>query len=271
MHLSLSQPAVAKRHTLPSWVRYTLIGAGFIVAWQLYVSYGGVNPLLVASPIATIQALITDTKNGQLTSATLNSLQNLVISMAISMALGLALASFSTFFRFGRDVLTVLTAVFSALPGIAILPLVMLWFGLTPTSIIVVVVQSALWPIATNTDTGFRTIGTTTRMVALNLGLSRFRIVRDVLLPAALPYILSGLRLAWAFGWRTIVAAELVFGIAGSAAGLGWYINNARYFLNTPPMFAALVVISLLGVLVDGIFFWIERYTVVKWGMKVAH
>ena len=108
MHLSLSQPAVAKRRTLPSWVRYTLISAGFIVAWQLYVSYGGVNPLLVASPIATIQALITDTKNGQLTSATLNSLQNLVISMAISMALGLALASFSTFFRFGRDVLTVL-------------------------------------------------------------------------------------------------------------------------------------------------------------------
>jgi len=236
MRLSLSQPAGVKARTFPSWLRYALIGVGFIIAWQLYVSYGGVNPLLVASPIATIQALITDTQNGQLPTATLNSLQNL----AISMALGLALASLSTFFRFGRDVLTVLTAVFSALPGIAILPLVMLWFGLTPTSIIVVVVQSALWPIATNTDTGFRTIGTTTRMVALNLGLNRFRIVHDVLLPAALPYILSGLRLAWAFGWRTIVAAELVFGIAGSAAGLGWYINNARYFLNTPPMFAAL-------------------------------
>ncbi len=271
MRLSLSQPDTTKALTLPSWLRYTLIGIGFIIAWQLYVSYGRANPLLVSSPIATIQALITDTRNGQLPTATFNSLQNLGIAMAISMVLGLILASLSTFFRFGRDVLTVLTAVFSALPGIAILPLVMLWFGLTPTSIIVVVVQSALWPIATNTDTGFRTIGTTTRMVALNLGLNRFRIVRDILLPAALPHILSGLRLAWAFGWRTIVAAELVFGIAGSAAGLGWYINNARYFLNTPPMFAALVIISLLGVLVDGIFFWIERNTVVKWGMKLAH
>ena len=136
MRLSLAQPAVAKAYTVPSWVRYILIGIGFIIAWQLYVSYGGVNPLLVASPIATIQALITDTSNGQLPIATFNSLQNLAISMAISMALGLALASLSTFFRFGRDILTVLTAVFSALPGIAILPLVMLWFGLTPTSII---------------------------------------------------------------------------------------------------------------------------------------
>jgi len=108
-------------------------------------------------------------------------------------------------------------------------------------------------------------------MVALNLGLSRGRTVSDVFLPAALPHILSGLRLAWAFGWRTVVGAEVVFGVTGSAGGLGWYIDNARYFLNSPSIFAGLVIISLLGIILDSLFLWIEQKTVVKWGMKQSH
>lgn len=271
MRLSLSQPAVAKVQALPGWLRYVLVSASIVVAWQLYVSLSGVSPLLVSSPLVAVQALITDIGNGQLMGAALISLQNLVIGMVIGIVLGLALASLSTFSQFGRDLLTVLTAVFGSLPGIAILPLMMLWFGLSPTAVVVVVVHSALWPIAANTDTGFRTIGATTRMVALNLGLGRSRTVRDVFLPAALPHILSGLRLAWAFGWRTVVGAEVVFGVAGSAGGLGWYINNARYFLNPPAIFAGLVVIALLGILLDALFLWIEHNTVVKWGMKQAH
>jgi NitT/TauT family transport system permease protein len=274
MHVSQSQPFVgktSKARALPSWLRYLLIGAGIIILWQLYISLSGVNPLLVSSPLATVQALITDIGNGRLPSSVRVSLQTLAIGMLVGIVGGLVLASLSTFSRLGRDLLTVLTAILSPLPGIAILPLTMLWFGLSPTAIVVVVVQSALWPIAANTDTGFRTIGTTTRLVALNLGLSRWQTVTDVLLPAALPHILSGLRLAWAFGWRTVVGAEVVFGVAGSEGGLGWYINNARYFLNAPSIFAGLVVISLLGVLLDTLFLWIERRTVVRWGMKQAH
>ncbi len=271
MRVSLARPAQRNVRTVPGWLRYTLIGAFFILAWQLYVSLSGTSALLVASPIATVSNLVTDVVNGQLPSAILVSLQNLAIGMGIGIFIGLALASFSTFSPFGRDLLTVLTAVFSPLPGIAILPLTMLWFGLSPAAIVFVVVFGAIWPISASTDTGFRTIGTTTRMVAQNLGLTRIQTIRDVFLPAALPHILSGLRLAWAFGWRTVVGAEIVFGVAGSNGGLGWYINNARYFLNPPAIFAGLVVISLLGILLDAFFLWIERQTVVKWGMKQAH
>ena len=271
MRLSFPQSAFKKAYTLPGWLRYTLIGASFIVAWQLYVSLSGVSPLLVASPIATVQALVTDIQNGQLLSAMLVSLQNLSIGMGIGIVVGLLLASLSTFSRFGRYLLTVLTAVFSPIPGIAILPLTMLWFGLSSSAIIFVVVFGSIWPISANTDTGFRTIGTTTRMVALNLGLSRTQTVRDVFLPAALPHILAGLRLAWAFAWRTVVGAEIVFGVAGSNGGLGWYINNARYFLNPPAIFAGLVIISALGVVLDALFQFIELQTIVKWGMKQAH
>ena len=276
MSLGLSKSAVAqspasKGRRLPKWLPYLLIGVSFIVIWQLYVSVSGVSSLLIASPLATVRQLVADFRNGQLPSAIGVSLQNLAIGLLIGIALGLLLASASAFSRFGHYLLAVLTAVFSPLPGIAILPLAMLWFGLSPAAIIFVVVFGAIWPISANTDAGFRTISTTTRMVALNLGLSRTQTVRDVFLPAALPHILSGLRLSWAFGWRTVVGAEIVFGVAGSNGGLGWYINNASYFLNPPAIFAGLVVISLLGVLLDAFFLWIERQTIVKWGMKQVH
>lgn len=276
MSLGVSEPAILSKLAvkkvlgLPKWLIYLLIGIGFILIWQLYVSFSGVSSLLIASPLATARQLITDLSNGQLPDATKVSLQNLAIGLAIGIAIGLILASLSTFSLFGRYLLTALTAVFSPLPGIAILPLAMLWFGLSPSAIIFVVVFGSIWPISANTDTGFRTIGTTTRMVALNLGLSRVQTVRDVFLPAALPHIISGLRLAWAFGWRTVVGAEIVFGVAGSNGGLGWYINNASYFLNPPAIFAGLVVISLLGVLLDTIFQVAEQQTIVKWGMKQA-
>jgi NitT/TauT family transport system permease protein len=266
--LQLQHPAVTRVRALPAWLRQLLLGLGFFIIWQLYASFGGVSALLLASPLATAQALYSDISNGQLVSATLVSLQNLAIGMGLGITIGLIMASLSSFSRLGRDLLTVITSVFSPLPGIAILPLAMLWFGLNPAAIIFVVIFGSIWPISANTDTGFRTIGATTRMVALNLGLSRTQTVRDVFLPAALPHILAGLRLAWAFGWRTVVGAEIVFGVAGSNGGLGWYINNARYFLNPPAIFAGLVVISVLGILLDVLFQWIEKQTIVRWGMK---
>jgi NitT/TauT family transport system permease protein len=253
---------------LPAWLRYILILVALIVIWQLYVVVSGVPPLLVSAPPTVANALGTDLANGQLVAATLATLQNLVIGMLLGMLLGFAFASLAVFSQLGHDALSVLSSILNPLPSIAILPLAMIWFGLTPTAIIFVIVQATIWPIAINTDTGFRTISQTTQMVARNLGLHGLRMVVDVMLPAALPHILSGLKAAWAFGWRTVVAAELVFGVAGSAGGLGWYINNARYYLQTANIFAGLVMISILGILVELLFTLIERHTVIRWGMK---
>jgi NitT/TauT family transport system permease protein len=253
---------------LPAWLRYILILVALIVIWQLYVVVSGVPPLLVSAPPTVANALGTDLANGQLVAATLATLQNLVLGMLLGMLLGFAFASVAVFSQLGHDALSVLSSILNPLPSIAILPLAMIWFGLTPTAIIFVIVQATIWPIAINTDTGFRTISQTTQMVARNLGLHGLRMVVDVMLPAALPHILSGLKAAWAFGWRTVVAAELVFGVAGSAGGLGWYINNARYYLQTANIFAGLVMISILGILVELLFTLIERHTVIRWGMK---
>jgi len=117
---------------------------------------------------------------------------------------------------------------------------------------------------------GFRTVNPTILAVGRNIGLRGWRLVRDVLLPAALPHIISGLKTGWAFGWRTIIAAELVFGVAGGGGGLGNYINKSRYFLEIPEVFAGLVTIALIGIALEWVFTLVERRTVVRWGMKAA-
>ena len=115
---------------------------------------------------------------------------------------------------------------------------------------------------------GFRTVNPTLLAVGRNIGLSGWRLVRDVLVPAALPHTISGLKTGWAFGWRTIIAAELVFGVAGGKGGLGFFINDARYFLRTPEIFAGLVTIAIIGIALDLCFSYLEKRTVLKWGMK---
>src|SRR5579872_5209528 len=236
---------------LPPVLRRAILVVAIIVLWQVWVIAFHVPQLLFAAPSDVVRTFVTDIANGSLVSATVHTLEILIIGMAIGAAFGILLAAFGVLSSVGHDLLRVLTAAFNPLPAVAVLPLAMLWFGLTPRSIIFVVALAAVWPIALNTESGFRTISSTLRMVAQNLGLRGPRLVFDVLLPGALPQIITGAKTSWAFGWRTVVAAELVFGVAGASGGLGWYISNARYYLQTPAMFAGLVTISVLGLLVD--------------------
>lgn len=255
---------------LPTSLRYAIVVAALVVLWQAGVQGSHISPLLVSSPVQVGRAGWAAVANGQIPSATASTLRELLAGIAVGALAGFAFASLAVFSQAGHDVLSVLIAVMNPLPAIAILPLAMIWFGITPKAIVFVVALATVWPVAINTDAGFRTISPTTRMVARNLGLRGVPLVTGVLLPAALPYILAGLQTAWAFGWRTVVAAELVFGVAGSAGGLGWYINNARYYLFVPEIFVGLVVISVLGIAVDSLFRVVEARTVVRWGLKTT-
>lgn len=247
--------------------RLTVI-LGLLLLWQGYIWVANIPPLLLPSPVVVLQTLVQETLNGKLLGVTLNTLLVLFEGLVIGIALGTSLVILANTFRLGRTLVEVLAAILSPLPGVAILPLLMIWFGLTPTSLLLAVVLATIWPIALNMDTGFATINPTLLMVGRNLGLNRPKQIRDVMLPAALPSILTGIRSAWAFGWRTVIAAELIFGVSGSQGGLAWYINDSRYYLRTPNVFAGLVMIALLGILIDAVFLAIEQRTLEKWGMK---
>src|SRR5207249_11735481 len=128
-----------------------------------------------------------------------------------------------------------------------------------------VIANATVWPIAIAVATGFKTANQTLVAVGRNVGLSRIRVITDVLAPAALPSAIAGLKTAWAFGWRTIIASELFFGVAGQSGGLGNYINNARQYFITPRIFAGLLTIAILGVVFETLFGLLERRTVVRW------
>src|SRR5690606_24287225 len=155
------------------------------------------------------------------------------------------------------------------LPAIALLPLALLWFGLGEGSLIFVLVHSVLWPLALSTYAGFLGVSETQRMAGRNYGLKGVRFVALILVPAALPAILSGLKVGWAFAWRTLIAAELVFGATSSQGGLGWYIYQNRNELYTDNVFAGLTVVIITGLLVENLIFnGLERITIKRWGMQ---
>ena len=130
-------------------------------------------------------------------------------------------------------------------------------------------VHAVLWPVALATLQGFLGVPETLRMAGRNYGLKGLRFVVLILMPAALPAILSGLKIGWAFAWRTLIAAELVFGVSSGQGGLGWFIFQARNELLTERVFAGLAAVILIGVLVESaVFRTIENVTVRRWGMQ---
>ncbi len=250
-------------------MRQGLIVTILVVAWQAYVSISQINPLLLRGPIDVAQALWNDiVVRHTIPPATLATLRVLLLGMAVGTAGALILATLASLSDVGQDLLSTLSSMLNPLPAIAILPIATLWLGLTTQALVLVLVHATLWPVAINTTMGFRTVNRTIHMVGRNLGLKGVRMVMLVLLPAALPHILTGLKTGWAFGWRTIIAAELVFGVAGAKGGLGWYINESKTFLDIDKVFAGLVVIAVIGIVIEVIFGLIERQTVQRWGMK---
>ncbi len=262
------RPAALGWGRVPAIVRFPIIGALLVTAWHLYAVHKG--SLVMATPWQTAQEFWDGWRDGSLADPTWTTLRLLIEGIALGAGVAAILTAFATLSKFGEDVLVFLTAILNPLPGVAVLPIAMLLFGLNETAVRFVIANATIWPIAIAVTTGFKTANQTLVAVGRNVGLSRVRIIADVLAPAALPQAISGLRTAWAFGWRTIIAAELVFGVAGASGGLGNYINNARQYFVTPQVFAGLLTIALLGVAFEALFGQFERHTVIRWGMKTS-
>jgi NitT/TauT family transport system permease protein len=227
------------------------------------------NELLLPTFSATVRAFWDSVRSGVIPRRTAYSLGVLLRGYAVGLVLAALLTAFATATRLGTDLLETLTSMFNPLPSIALLPLALLWFGLGNGSLIFVLVHAVLWSVALNTHAGFRGVSQTLRMVGRNYGLSGPRYVIQILIPAALPSILTGLKIGWAFAWRTLIAAELVFGVSAGSGGLGWYVFENKNQLEIPNVFAGLFTVILIGLLVESLIFrTVERATIRKWGME---
>lgn len=266
--LGLRAGPARRRLALSSGARKAILLIAMAAVWEAYARWLG-NSLLLPSFSETLQALATTLASGELPQRTWASLEVLVVGYAIGAALAAAITALAALSRWGEDLLSLLTSMFNPLPAIALLPIALLWFGIGSGSLIFVITHSVLWPLALSCHSGFRTVPQALRMAGRNLGLSGPAYVVEILMPAALPSILSGLRLGWAFAWRTLIAAEMVFGASARSGGLGWFIFTNRAQLDTANVFAGLLAVILIGLVVETVIFaTISRLTIQRWGQE---
>ncbi|MGA8032770.1 MAG: ABC transporter permease [Casimicrobiaceae bacterium] len=261
---------------LSTWERITNVGAVrkfallvlLAVIWEIYARQLN-NPLLFPTFGSTIRAFVHGFVDGTLFAKSVTSLEVLVKGYAAGIACAAVLTMVAITTRIGTDLLELLTSMFNPLPAIALLPLSLIWFGLGEGSIIFVIIHSVLWAVALNTHSGFLSVSNTLRMVGRNYGLRGLPYVVRILIPAAFPSILTGLKIGWAFAWRTLIAAELVFGVSSGSGGLGWYIYENKNELEIPAVFAGLFTVIVIGLIVENVIFrTIETRTVRKWGQQ---
>ena len=251
-----------------SATRKTAIVALLALSWEIAARVTD-NDLLLPTFTQTARAFAADLASGELIAKAGISISLLLQGYLLGAVLAFALTALAVSSRFGRELLSTLVSMFNPLPAIALPPLALLWFGLGKLSLVFVLVHSVLWPLSLATYAGFQSVPETLRMGGRNYGLRGLRYVALILVPSALPAILSGLRIGWAFAWRTLIAAELFFGATSGKGGLGWYIFQNRNELYTDKVFAGLISVILIGLLVENLVFdTMERLTVRRWGMQ---
>ena len=261
------------------WTR--LVNAGAIkkaivivvlcVAWELVVRVLNVNKLLFPPFSDIVLGLVRGLGvggSGELWSYIWETLSVILQSFAISIVLAVVVTGLAVSNAWAREFLSVMTGIFQPLPSIALLPMAILWFGFSRESLVFVVVMAMIWPIASSLTVGFATISPTLMRLGRNYELGRLAMMWEILLPAALPMMISGLRVGWGFGWRTVVAAELVFGATGTGGGIGWYINNSRLFMNIADGFAGILLVIIVGLLTESLFRLMQYLTTHKWGTE---
>jgi NitT/TauT family transport system permease protein len=233
--------------------------------WET-TAYLGAFPRKLFPPLEEVAAtFVRLTANGILPHHVLDTLLRLAAGFALAAVVGVVIGILMGRSRRAEDIFLPLISIGAPIPGIAYAPLFLLWFGLGNRSTVLLVGFVSAFPIIFNTWTGVKAVKEIWVRSAQAMGADDRRLFRHVILPGALPYILTGLRLGLAQAWRILVGVEM---LAAVPWGLGWMIFGAREFLNTDVMLAGVVVIGAIGLALEKLVFQrIENYTVVRWGM----
>lgn len=233
--------------------------------WEI-VAWAGVFPHRLFPPLEEVAlTFVRLTISGVLLHHTVETVLRLLSGFALAAVFGVTIGVLMGRSRRAEDILLPLVSIFAPIPGLAYAPLFLLWFGLGNVSAILLVGFVSSFAIIFNSWTGVKAVKEIWVRSAQSMGADDRRLFSHVILPGALPYILTGLRLGLAQAWRILVAAEM---LAAVPWGLGWLIFGARKFLNTDVMLASIVVIAIIGLALEKLVFQkIENYTVVRWGM----
>lgn len=240
------------------------LGLGLL--WQAAVSSGRWSPVLLPSPVDVSDYLWGALQDGTLRQATAVTLRRLLEGYAIGLVIGLPLGFLSSSFEVVEDTVGTLALGLQTLPSVCWIPLALLWFGQTEQAMLFVVVMGTVWSVMIATATGVRTIPPVYARAARTMGSKGLHKWTRVILPASLPFLLSGMKQGWAFAWRSLMAAEIYVTIL-TGFGLGHLLHYGRELNAMDQVIAIMLVIVLIGLLADKLLFepW-ERAMHRRWG-----
>lgn len=240
--------------------------AGLLLLWDLVVRARIWSPVLLPSPMKVMEYLKSAAADGTLWQATLITLKRLLLGYVIGLLGGIPLGLLTARWNVLHDTIGTLALGLQTLPSVCWVPLALLWFGQSEAAMLFVVVMGTLWSVVIATDTGVRHVPPIYRRAALTMGSKNLHIWLRVILPAALPFIVSGMKQGWAFAWRSLMAAEIFVTIL-SGFGLGQLLHYGRELNAMDQVIAIMFVIVAIGLCADKTFFApAERFLHRRWG-----
>ena len=245
-----------------------LIFVCIIAIWQT-VFYAGIFPkILFPSAFDILKTFFNEIRDGSMFLKLGYTLYLIALGLFFSFLIVIIFVLIASVSKSSKNFFLTAVSVLDPLPSIALLPLAILWFGIGKTSIVVVMAHSVIWPVLLAILTGFDAIPKIYKEVAANMQISRIRAIFDIYIPASMPSILMGIKNGWARAWRALIAAEMVFGTTGATGGIGWDIYIKRSYLDMTGMLSSILLLMIVGILVEDLFFkFIEKKTIKKWGM----
>jgi NitT/TauT family transport system permease protein len=244
----------------------SLFFIGLVLLWEGLFLARIWSPVLVPSPLSVARYLAGAVRDGTLESATLVTIKRLLTGYAFGIGIGLPLGLLTARFNLLRDTLGLLALGLQGLPSVCWVPLALLWFGETEAAMFFVVVMGTLWSVIIATETGVRNIPPIFARAARTMGSRGLHTWLRVILPAALPAIVGGMKQGWAFAWRSLMAAEIYVTVM-SGFGLGTLLHYGRELNAMDQVIGIMLVLLLIGLLADKVFFspW-ERMLRHRWG-----
>jgi NitT/TauT family transport system permease protein len=244
--------------------------AALLLAWEAVVRLDLVRSVLMPTPSAVFQYLVDSARDGSLAEATLVTARRLGIGYAIGLVAGLPLGLLLSRSRFFADTLGVLALGFQTLPSVCWAPFALLGFGPSETGMLFIVVMGTVWSIALATWHGVRSVPPIYTRAARTMGSRRLHTTVHVVLPASLPFVVSGMKQGWAFAWRSLMAAEIYITVI-RASGLGLLLHNGREVHAMDQVIGVMFVIVVVGLVADrALFSPFERMLHRRWGTGAA-
>ncbi len=243
-----------------------LFFAALVLAWQVAVWSGRWSPLLLPSPASVAEYLWQALWDGSLVGAGIVTLRRLIVGYAIGLAIGLPLGLLTSTSQLWEDTIGALALGLQTLPSVCWVPLALLWFGQSEQAMLFVVIMGTVWSVLIATDTGARTIPPIYARAARTMGSEGFHKWTRVIIPASLPFLVSGMKQGWAFAWRSLMAAEIYVTIL-TGFGLGQLLHYGRELGAMDQVIGVMLTIVLIGLAADKIVFspW-ERFLHRRWG-----